>query len=40
MGGVVAPLLPDMCAERRHHCEVQGLVLPKTDNYTNTGHEI
>jgi len=37
MGGVVAPLVSDMCAERGHRREVQGLVLSKADICTNTG---
>jgi hypothetical protein len=37
MDGMVAPLVPDMCAERGHHREVQGLVLLKADICTNTG---
>ena len=38
MGGVVAPHVPEMYAERR--CEVQGLVLPKADICTNTGASV
>lgn len=38
MVGAVAPLVPDMCAERGHYREVRGPVLPKADNCTNTGH--
>ena len=37
MGGVVAPLVPDICAERGHCCEVYGLELPKADICTDTG---
>ncbi|KAF8804601.1 hypothetical protein BYT27DRAFT_7243656 [Phlegmacium glaucopus] len=39
-GGVVAPHVTDMCAERGHRREAQDLVLPKEVVYTNKGARV
>ncbi|KAF8803332.1 hypothetical protein BYT27DRAFT_7244374 [Phlegmacium glaucopus] len=39
-GGVVAPHVTDMCAERGHRHETQDLVLPKEVVYTNKGARV